>query len=63
MLQRRAAAVAISEIEAGELRDLDPVTALAMAEALLGAAPIATMTADRRETSGFVAQQRLFHRR
>jgi hypothetical protein len=61
--QRCAAAIAVAEIEARELRELDPATALAMSEVLLAAAPIAEMASSRRDTSGFVAQQRLFTRR
>jgi hypothetical protein len=61
--QRRAGAIAVAEVEARELRELDPEVALAMSEALLAAAPIAEMTRSRRDTSGFVAQQQLFARR
>lgn len=60
--QRRAGAVAVAEVEMRELRELDAAAALVSSEALLAAAPIATMTEARRETSGFVEQQRLFAR-
>lgn len=58
--QRHAGAAALAEIEARELRQLDGETALAQSEALLAAAPIAEMVRDRRDTSGFVEQQKLF---
>ena len=58
--QRQLGAVAVAEVEARELRELDAATALAESEALLSAVPIAVVTADRRHTSGFVEQQRLF---
>lgn len=63
MQQRRTGAIAVAEVEARELRELDPEVALAMSEALLAAAPIAEMTMARRDSSGFVVQQRLFSRR
>ena len=61
--QRRAASVAVAEVELRELRELDDATALAMSEMLLSAAPRAVMTAERGQSSGFVEQQRLFSRR
>lgn len=63
LAQRRAASLALAEVEVRELRELDDATALAMSEALLSAAPRAEMTRERRHTSGFVEQQRLFARR
>jgi hypothetical protein len=60
--QRQLGAIEVAKIEARELRELDPATALAQSEALLAAAPIAVMSAGRRETSGLVEQQRLFAR-
>ncbi len=58
--QRSAGALAVAEVEMRELRELGAGAALVNSEALLAAAPIAIMTAGRRETSGFVEQQRLF---
>jgi hypothetical protein len=60
--QWREATVAVAQVEARELRELDEATALAMSEAVLSAAPREEMTAERRHTSGFVEQQRLFAR-
>jgi hypothetical protein len=61
--QRHAGDIAVAEIEARELGQLDPAVALAWSDALLAAAAVAEMTIARRDTSGFVEQQRLFTRR
>ena len=60
--QRQAGAVAVSRVEEEELRRLDDAEALRLADALLAAAPIELMTANRKTTSGFIEQQRLFMR-
>lgn len=60
--QRRAGAAAVEQVENAELRNLTEAEALRQAEAVLSAAPIDVMAADRRLTSGFVEQQRLFAR-
>jgi hypothetical protein len=60
--QRMAGAAAVAAVEVAELAALDAATALAAADALLAAAPIAAMSAARVSTSGFVEQQRLFSR-
>lgn len=62
MRQRAQGAEAVARVEAAELHRLGDDEALRQADALLSAAPIAQMTADRRATSGFVEQQRLFMR-
>ena len=60
--QRMSGVTALAAIEALELRELDPETALARSDALLAAAPIAVMVSGRCDNSGFVEQQRLFAR-
>lgn len=60
--QRDAGALAVQAIEDAELRDLDQAVALAQADALLAAVSIEAITDDRRTSSGFVEQQRLFMR-
>jgi hypothetical protein len=60
--QRQVGDAAVAEVERSELAGLTDVEALAIAEAVLAAAPLATMTADRVASSGFVEQQRLFAR-
>lgn len=60
--QRRLAATSVQAIEDDELRRLTDHEALAQSEALLAAAPLALMTADRRASSGLVEQQRLLAR-
>lgn len=60
LAQVRAGHAAVAEVEAIELAALDDAAALALSDALLGAAPIAEMAAARHETSGFVEQQRRF---
>lgn len=59
--RRDAGARAVAEVEADELARLTPREALAQSEALLAAVSIDAV-ADRRATSGFVEQQRLFGR-
>ena len=58
--QRLTGADAVAAIEAEELRALTDIEALRLADALLSAAPVDHMSRDRRESSGFVEQQRLF---
>jgi len=60
--QRERAAVEVAQVEDEELRRLDDPEALRLSDALLAAAPIEQMVADRKTTSGFVEQQRLFAR-
>jgi hypothetical protein len=60
--QREAGAVAVAAIEDAELRRLDDASALAQSEALLAAAPSSNQAPERRSTSGFVEQQRIFAR-
>lgn len=60
--QREAGAVELAAIEDTELRNLDDASALAQAEALLSATPLSAISSERRSTSGFVEQQRLFAR-
>ena len=60
--QRDLGAVALAAIEADELRQLDVAAALAQSEALLAATPLDAVSEERRSTSGFVEQQRLFAR-
>jgi hypothetical protein len=62
LAQRQSGIAAVAAIEGRELRALDTVRALAQSDALLSAAPIAVMTESRRDSSGFVEQQRLFRR-
>jgi len=60
--QRATAASAVAEVERAELRRLTDAEALRLADALLGAVPIAEVEQARRTSSGFVEQQRLFSR-
>ena len=60
--QRESGAVALTAIEDAELRHLDDAAALAQSEALLAATPLNDVAAERRSTSGFVEQQRIFAR-
>lgn len=60
--QRDTGATAIAAIEARELRELEPVAALRIADALLDAAARTPVDDARRVTSGLVEQQRLFAR-
>ena len=60
--QREAGAVAVAAIEDAELRGLGDASALAQSEALLSAMPVTSLIAERRLTSGFVEQQRIFAR-
>lgn len=55
-------AVAVAAIEDAELRGLGDASALAQSEALLSAMPVTSLIAERRLTSGFVEQQRIFAR-
>jgi len=48
--------------EDAELRRLDPATALAQTEMLLSAVRLDDLSEERRTSSGFVEQQRLFAR-
>lgn len=56
--QRELGAIAVAAIEDAELRQLDATAALAQSEMLLAA----TSSTERRSTSGFVEQQRIFAR-
>jgi len=58
--QRELGAAALQTIEDAELRELDPATALAQMEMLLSAVRLDDLPEDRRTSSGFVEQQRLF---
>jgi hypothetical protein len=60
--QRELGASALQAIEDAELRRLDPATALAQTEMLLSAVRLADLPEERRISSGFVEQQRLFAR-
>lgn len=60
--QREGGALAVVAIEDAELRKLHGDTALAQSEALLAATPLDLVTEERRSTSGFVEQQRIFAR-
>ena len=60
--QRALGASALQAIEDAELRRLDPATALAQTEMLLSAVRLADLPEERRTSSGFVEQQRLFAR-
>jgi len=58
--QRELGAAAQQAIEDAALRQLDPADALAEIETLLSAVRLDDLPEDRRATSGFVEQQRLF---
>lgn len=60
--QRDLGVAAMAAIEDDELRHLDVATALAQSEALLAVTPLESISQERRSTSGFVEQQRLFAR-
>jgi hypothetical protein len=60
--QRELGATALQAIEDAELRRLDPATALAQTEMLLSAVRLDDLSEERRTSSGFVEQQRLFAR-
>ena len=60
--QRDLGAVALAAIEDDDLRQLDVAAALAQSEVLLAATPLNAIAVERRSTSGFVEQQRLFAR-
>jgi hypothetical protein len=60
--QRELGAAALQAIEDGELRQLDPAAALAQTEMLLSAVRLDDLPEERRTSSGFVEQQRLFAR-
>jgi hypothetical protein len=57
--QRESGAGVIAEVERRELVALDDETALVHIEAVLSL-PLPRLTEDRRTSSGFVEQQRLF---
>ncbi len=61
--QRETGYPRIAAIERDELRRLGPAEGLRLADMLLAATPSDAVAAARRATSGFVEQQRLFHRR
>jgi hypothetical protein len=60
--QRELGAVALQALEDAELRQLDLATALAQTEMLLSAVRLDDLPEERRISSGFVEQQRLFAR-
>jgi len=60
--QRELGTAALQAIEDAELRRLDPATALAQMEMLLSAVRLDDLPEERRTSSGFVEQQRLFAR-
>jgi hypothetical protein len=60
--QREEGRVAVAQIEARELEAPDQDEALRQSDALLAAVPLDAMPEDRRVSSGFVEQQRLFLR-
>ncbi len=60
--QRELGAIAVAAIEDAELRQLDAAAALAQSEVLLAAVSLNVVTEERRSTSGFVEQQRIFAR-
>jgi len=60
--QREAGHRRMAAIERDELRRLDAAEGLRLADMLLAATPLDAVAAARRTTSGFVEQQRLFHR-
>lgn len=62
LAQRRAAAAKLEVVAADELRALDDEEALRRTDALLSMACPHDLSPDRRTTSGFVEQQRRFHR-
>ena len=61
--QWREAGNALEEQRRRELRALTAERALAATEAVLALSSPVHLSADRRTHSGFVEQQRLFHRR
>jgi hypothetical protein len=60
--QRQLGDAALEAIEFAELRELDPATALAQTEMLLSAVRLDDLPEERRTSSGFIEQQRLFAR-
>jgi hypothetical protein len=60
--QHQAGNAAVAEVEARELEALDADEALRQSNALLSAVPLDAMPEERRVSSGFVEQQRLFLR-
>jgi hypothetical protein len=60
--QRELGVAAMRAIEDAQLRQLDPAMALAQTEMLLSAVRLADLPEERRTSSGFVEQQRLFAR-
>jgi hypothetical protein len=60
--QRELGVTALQAIEDAQLRQLDPATALAQTEMLLSAVRLDDLPEERRTSSGFVEQQRLFAR-
>jgi hypothetical protein len=60
--QRELGAAALQAIEDAELARLDPAMALAQTEMLLSAVRLDDLPEERRTSSGFVEQQRLFAR-
>ncbi|HEX4421047.1 MAG TPA: hypothetical protein VH165_24185 [Kofleriaceae bacterium] len=60
--QRELGAAALQAIEDAELCRLDPAMALAQTEMLLSAVRLDDLPEERRTSSGFVEQQRLFAR-
>lgn len=62
LAQRRAAAAALAGVADDELRLLTDEEALRRADALLSMVHVTEMSPERRRSSGFVEQQRRFHR-
>lgn len=62
LLQRELGATALQAIEDADLRRLAPETARAQTEMLLSAVQLDDLPEERRTSSGFVEQQRLFAR-
>lgn len=60
--QRTSGAPRVAAIEADELRALGDDEALRLSDALLDAVPIEAAAQARRDSSGFVIQQRYFAR-
>jgi hypothetical protein len=61
LAQRRSASARLVAAADGELRDLDDQEALRRTEALLSMVRAEDLPAERRTSSGLVAQQRRFH--
>jgi len=60
--QRELGVAALQVVEDAQLRQLDPAMALAQTEMLLSAVRLDDLPEERRISSGFVEQQRLFAR-